>query len=231
MGVDQLIHVKQRGSAKGASLLIALTLLAGVLIFATRHFTADKIVESERRLAMKVLYEIVPHSQHDNDLFLDTMPVPEEFWPFLGISDEDESFKTMHIARRDGKVVAVIVPSVNFEAYNGPMKFLIGVNVEDISVAGVRVTEHSETPGFAEYIEVDKSDWLLSFNGKFFSSTFNERQVVFKDGKPVDQLSGATITRKAVIRQVRKILSFYQMADPLNNEPENSNDEQSTASL
>ena len=92
---------------------------------------------------------------------------------------------------------------------------IIGI-YKDGSIAGVRVTDHNETPGLGDYIDIKKSNWVLSFNGKNINSNFDRQQEINKaTGKPFDQLTGATITRKAVVRQVKNTLSYYQTATPL----------------
>ena len=57
---------------------------------------------------------------------------------------------------------------------------------------GARVTGHRETPGLGDFIDLDKSPWMLRF-----SST---------PPLEVDAVSGATITSEAVKRGVRQML-------------------------
>ena len=187
---------------------------AGIVAL-THEATIDKIAEAKQRAAQAALAEIVPADQHDNDLFSDTVPVQEDFREFLGLTAAIDADKRVHIARQHHQPVVAIIPTVAVDGYSGAIKMIIGVK-QDGTIAGIRVTDHSETPGLGDYIDVKKSNWILSFNGKDISSDFNRNQQLNRaTGETFDQLTGATITRKAVIRQVKKTLSYYQIAEPL----------------
>ena len=71
-------------------------------------------------------------------------------------------------------------------------------------VLGVRVLQHAETPGLGDKIETRISDWILSFAGKLFSLENESSWAVKKDGGQFDQFTGATITPRAVVNNVRK---------------------------
>ena len=80
--------------------------------------------------------------RHDNDLLMDVQPIPEKFWPALGLKKGGD----IHIARDNGQPVAAIIPTVTADGYSGNIGMIIGVNF-DGTVAGVRVVDHKETPG------------------------------------------------------------------------------------
>jgi len=160
--------------------------------------------------------QMISASQYDNELGEDTLAIDEDFREFLGLVEPSDRDSKIHIARKNGQALMAIIPTNSLEGYNSAIKMLLAVNL-DGSIAGLRVIEHNETPGLADYIDARKSDWIRSFNGKVMGSDFAERQVVVKDrssGK-YDSLTGATITRKAIIRQVKKTLSYYQITQPL----------------
>ena len=58
---------------------------------------------------------------------------------------------------------------------------------------GARVSGHRETPGLGDFIDVDKSPWMLRFAAT--------------PPVEVDAVSGATITSEAVKRGIRQMLS------------------------
>ncbi|GAB1261026.1 electron transport complex subunit RsxG [Aurantivibrio plasticivorans] len=189
---------------------------AGV-VAVTYQSTKDRISDAKLRAAQAALFEIIPKEDHDNDLFSDTVPIPEDYREFMGLTASEDMDKQMHIARRQGEPFAAIIPTVAPDGYSGPIKMIIGV-YKDGSIAGVRVTDHNETPGLGDYVDVRKSNWVLSFNGKTLGSRFDEKtKIKHPDGseEEFDQLTGATITRTAVTRQIKKTLSFFNIADPL----------------
>jgi len=187
------------------SLLLALFALVTALILAsTDRLTEKPIAESERIAAQKALFEIIPLERHNNDLLVDVQPIPEKYWPILGL----ESGGDIHIARLDNQPVAVIVPSVTAKGYSGDIAMIVGVNF-DGSVAGVRVVEHKETPGLGDKVDLRKSDWILSFNGKSLGNPKPSAWNVKKEKGDFDQFTGATITPRAVIHQIAKTLQYF----------------------
>ena len=150
---------------KNSLLLAIFALITAVILASTDRLTEDRIAESERLAAQKALFEIIPLERHNNDLLLDTQPIPKQYWASLGL----ESGGDIHIARLDGQPVAAIIPSITPEGYSGDIAMIVGVNF-DGSIAGVRVVEHKETPGLGDKVDLRKSDWILSFNGKSLSN-------------------------------------------------------------
>ena len=188
------------------SLLLALFALITALILAsTDRVTEDRIAESERLAAQKALFEIVPLALHNNDLLVDLQPIPEQYWLALGLDNGGD----VHIARLDDQPVAAIVPSITPDGYSGDIAMIVGINF-DGTVAGVRVVDHKETPGLGDKVELRKSDWILSFNGKSLNNPEISKWNVKKDRGDFDQFTGATITPKAVIHQIAKTLEYFE---------------------
>lgn len=189
----------------GAFALITAGILAG-----TKAGTEDRIAAAERMAAQKALLEIVPQERHNNDLLLDTLAIGEEHWEALGLKNGGE----INLARDNGQPVAAIVPAVAPDGYSGDISMIIGINA-DGSVAGVRVLSHTETPGLGDKVDLKKSDWVLGFNGHSLSNLSPEGWAVKKDGGEFDQFTGATITPRAVVNQVKRALEFFEKAQPL----------------
>jgi len=193
-------------------LLGAFALVTAAILAGTKAGTEERIVAAERMAAQKALLEIVPLERHNNDLLLDTLSIEEEHWAELGLKLGGD----INIAREDGKAIAAIIPAVAPDGYSGEIKLIIGVNA-DGSVAGVRILGHNETPGLGDKVDLKKSDWVLGFNGRSLSNPKPEGWAVKKDGGEFDQFTGATITPRAVINQVKRALEFFEAAKPLAN--------------
>ncbi len=188
------------------SLLLGLfALVTAGLLAGTNESTKDRIQAAERKAAQKALLEIVPLERHSNDLLLDTVKIPAEYWESLGLDLGGE----INIARAEGEAVAAIIPAVAPDGYSGKIKLIVGINL-DGSVAGVRVLSHNETPGLGDKIDLKKGPWILSFNGKSLADPGPDAWQVKKDGGQFDQLTGATITPRAVVNQVRRTLEYFQ---------------------
>ncbi len=178
--------------------------VAGTTLVALTEFTTyDAIVENERQVLLRNLYALLPPDRLDNDIANDSIELAAD--PLLGT----EAPSTLYRARKGGEPVAVIFNSIAPNGYSGKIHLLVGVYV-DGSLAGVRVIKHAETPGLGDGIEIRKSPWIKGFDGKSLSDPTEARWAVRRDGGDFDQLTGATITPRAVIGAVKNTLLYYR---------------------
>lgn len=189
--------VLRSAASLGLVAIAGTSLLAGV-----HHLTAERIEEQERRAVLEQLQEIIPADRYDNAL--------QDDW--IAFTDEAHFPRGQQVlayrARRDGQPVAVILRFAAVDGYNGPIHLLAGIEA-DGSLAGVRVTAHRETPGLGDAIEVERSDWIRSFEGRSLRSPGPEGWSVRRDGGEFDQFTGATITPRAVVEAVRLALDYF----------------------
>ncbi|WP_435101623.1 electron transport complex subunit RsxG [Arhodomonas sp. AD133] len=192
-----------RHSLVAAGLLAAFALAGGAMVAFTHRFTADEIEAQQNAAVRERLTSILPASAYDNDIARDTTTViaPEA----LG-SDEP---LTVYRARQDGAPVAAVLTVIAPNGYNGAIRLLVGVRF-DGTLAGVRVIRHQETPGLGDAIEADKSDWTEQFPGRSLGDPPTEDWAVAKDGGAFDQITGATITPRAVVQAVRRALVYFR---------------------
>jgi electron transport complex protein RnfG len=59
-------------------------------------------------------------------------------------------------------------------------------------------------------VEVRKSPWIRSFDGKSLENPAAEGWAVKRDGGEFDQFTGATITPRAVVKAVHNTLLYYR---------------------
>lgn len=189
--------------SKNTLILTAFAVVTAGALALTNLGTQERIANAERAAQQRALYEIVPLSQHDNDLLTDIIPVPKEAWEPLGATADSK----IHRARHNGEISALIIPAVAHDGYSGDISMIVGVN-RDGTVAGVRILLHKETPGLGDKIELKKNQWILNFNGKSLQVPVIEEWKVKKDGGAFDQFAGATITPRAVVGQIKRVLEF-----------------------
>ncbi len=104
--------------------------------------------------------------------------------------------------------VAALFDITARDGYAGPIRMLLGVAM-DGSVSGVRVIEHRETPGLGDRIETLKSDWVLQFDGRSLSNPDAAQWAIKRDGGDFDQLTGASVTPRAVIKAIKETLIYF----------------------
>ena len=59
-------------------------------------------------------------------------------------------------------------------------------------------------------IESSKSDWLLQFDLTSLASPVAERWLIKRDGGDFDQLTGASITPRAIIKAIKETLIYFE---------------------
>jgi len=189
-------------SAKAGLLLAAFALAGGSLLALTYSSTHERIAQNEREFTLRSLNQIVDEQRYDNDLFNDLLMVHNR--QLLGSKDPVAVYR----ARKEGKPVAAIIASTAPDGYNGTIHLLVGVNT-DGSLAGVRITSHRETPGLGDGIEIERSDWVLAFDGHGLGRPGIDGWQVKRDGGEFDQFTGATITPRAVVKAVKNTLIYF----------------------
>ena len=173
------------------------------LISLTYVFTQDRIADQIRAYEARALMEILPPETHDNVL-LDTKV---SLQPSIQLGTQRE--REAYVAYKEGEAVAVIMPVIAPDGYNGRIEMLVGVN-SDGTIAGVRAITHTETPGLGDKINTNVTDWILGFNGKSLSNPSQSNWAVRKDGGEFDQFAGATITPRAVVAAIYRALEYFK---------------------
>lgn len=151
---------------------------------------------------MKLINEVLPADNYDNDLLKDALQIAAT--PALG----QDAASTAYVARMGGRTSAVVLEAIAPDGYAGKIRLLIALDA-DGELLGVRVTQHKETPGLGDYIEPKKDKnkerpWITQFNGLKPAATEEREWKVKKDGGRFDSVAGATVTPRAVIKAVRK---------------------------
>lgn len=185
-------------------------------VAATHYLTAERIEHNIRMAQAKALNEIVPVGTYDNALLDDTLSLEAFDTQQLG---PIKASSKINFARLDGKVTTVLIPAVAPDGYTQEIHLLVGIHANG-NIAGVRITEHRETPGLGDKIDLKKSPWILDFAGKNLTSPEESLWAVKKDGGEFDHFTGATITPRAVVKAVKQAqLFFAQYQDVLLKQP------------
>lgn len=188
---------------KPAAILVVFAAAGATLLGVTHWLTADRIAQEQRRTKLASLYELVPRDTHTNDMLEDTIRVRAP--DMLGTPEP----VTVYRARRDGRPHAAVMEVVAPDGYGGPIRLLVGIRA-DGELAGVRVVSHRETPGLGDFIEAGKSDWIRQFRGLSLGEPPAAEWAVSKDGGAFDQMTGATITPRAVVEAIKSALLYFR---------------------
>ena len=184
-------------------ILMMFAVIGTALVSYTFDNTRDRIAANERATLLRKLHRLVPAELHDNILLDDAIEVHDE--SLLGTDEPVMVYRAL----KEGKPVALVIAPIAPDGYSGSIKLLVGINVNG-TLSGVRAVAHRETPGLGDAIDEQRSDWVHQFNGTSLEQPPLDRWKVRKDGGDFDQLTGATITPRAVVQAVRNALLYYR---------------------
>jgi Na+-transporting NADH:ubiquinone oxidoreductase subunit C len=114
-------------------------------------------------------------------------------------------YAQIYILREGDRMSLVILPIAGV-GYNGPIHAMLALRGDMNTIAGLAVTEQSETPGLGARIE--EPDWQADFAGKRIADDSGDIRFAVARGPAtseyeVDGITGATRTSNAVTRMVR----------------------------
>ena len=177
--------------------LTLVTALAGLVLSLVEGVTRAPIAEQRRQQMMRALQAVLPPA--DNDPGSDSVRL---------VSGRDrkgqEEQRTFYRGRRNGEVSGIAFQIAAADGYSGAIEIMVGVDPQGV-VTGVAILHHAETPGLGDRIATPA--WLAQFRGRGLDDTDWR---VKKDGGGFDQLTGATISPRAVVRAVRDGLEFFR---------------------
>ncbi|HNF65710.1 MAG TPA: electron transport complex subunit RsxG [Plasticicumulans sp.] len=188
---------------RGGGVLGGFALLSVALVAATYFGTRGRIAASEQAALEAQLNALVPAARYDNHPTEDTIRLSD-----AAAFGSGEAV-TVYRARRAGEPVAALATVIAPDGYAGPIRLLVGVWA-DGRIAGVRVLAHKETPGLGDRIEIQRSDWIRSFDERSLTDPDAAGWKVRKDGGRFDQFTGATITPRAIVKAVHGFLEYAQ---------------------
>lgn len=195
-----------RRSAIGLAIFAFFT--AGIIAL-TQTLTKETIAQNEAAFEARQLLSILPDSYTADDILagetaFDSLPLSG--LETLHLHADTQSF--YRVLDNDGRATAVILPVLAPEGYTEAIRLIVGIQANG-EIMGVRVTRHKETPGLGDQVETSKSDWILVFNDRSLQNPLTDDWAVKKDGGEFDQLTGATITPRAIVKAVKNALLFF----------------------
>ena len=177
------------GALLGLVALLCTAISAGIFFL-----TKGKIDEAMASQQRELLLQVVPQNYFDNNL-VESAVIPQ--------NENLAGIQKIYFAKKDGKISAYAYETTAPDGYSGNIRLLVGLTPEG-EILGVRVIEHHETPGLGDKIELRISNWILSFNHQAINENNLSDWAVKKDGGKFDQFSGATITPRAIVNQVKR---------------------------
>lgn len=192
---------------KEALVLMAITLVSGLLLGAVYSITKQPITQAEKKAQKEAYLAVFPDAQDltEPDNKEELLAKAADVLAGAGFSTGD-TLEDFYLAEKDGTVTGVVMNITSHEGYGGDINFSMGVNT-DGTVTGVEMLSLSETAGLGMRAKDEE------FKGQFAGKTADQF-VVTKNGasadNEIDAISGATFTSKAVTNGVNAGLCFYE---------------------
>jgi electron transport complex protein RnfG len=181
-------------------LIIVLTLvaaLAGLILAVVESATRAPIAEQRRQEMLRALKAVLPP--------VDNAPDSDAVRLVIGRDRKGrEQASTFYRGRHQGQLAGVAFQVTAPDGYGGDIDIMVGIDPQG-TVTGVAILKHAETPGLGDKVARPE------FTGKFVGQRLETADWrVKKDGGDFDQLTGATISPRAVVGAIRRGLEFFR---------------------
>ena len=205
---------------RNAVILAIMAAICSGLVALTYTTTRDRIIANEKAYIEQSLQPVLAGVIYDNDLTasVHTLQPPHEL-------PGSEAVTVYRVLSGDVPTAALFVVSAE-GGFVGPIKLLIGVDTDGV-ITSVRTVSHKETPGIGDLIDETKSDWILQFAGLTLADPDRSTWTIRRDGGAIDQITGASITSRAVVNAIRDTLLYFEAnSDSVFNAPGDAEMEQ-----
>lgn len=184
---------------KNTMILTVITLIAGLGLGFVYEITKEPIAQAQETAKKEAWQAVFPDANLDEFESVEVdQKAAEQVISDLGIKGSvDEVCQVGE--------TGYVITTTDKEGYGGDIQITVGITA-DGTVNGVSILSISETAGLG--MRATEPVFYEQYQGKQA-----EKFVVSKDGgdgEPIDALSGATITSRAVTGAVNAALAYYQ---------------------
>jgi electron transport complex protein RnfG len=184
-------------------ILAVIAAVCTALVALTYNVTKARIAANEQAWLEQSLQPALAGVVYDNDLTASTLTIP---LPHKLPGNEPV---LVYRARLGDEPVAALFVVTAVDGFSGPIKLLIGIDAGG-TLTAVRVLSHRETPGLGDFIDSSKSDWIDQFGRKSLSAPDRLLWMLRRDGGEFDQVTGASITSRAVVKAINETLLYFE---------------------
>jgi electron transport complex protein RnfG len=189
-------------SIKPALLLALMALVAVTVISFIETNTRERVAHNQALYKSKQLRALLQDIDYTNEPW--SNPITADL--------NSTGTITLYPVRNKSELLAVVIESGGSQGYVSTIDLLVAISIDpdgEDRIIGVRATQHRETPGLGDKIDIQRSNWITQFDGTSLTVPDSTLWKTQKDGGSFDQLSGATVTSRAVISGVLDTLSAF----------------------
>lgn len=186
---------------KNTGIMVAITVIAGLLLGLVYQVTKDPIAEQEAKAKQEACQEVFQDASSFATIGVEALPAG---WNEEGYTQESVD-EVMEAKDTSGELMGYVVTVTTKEGYGGDIQFSIGVRL-DGTVNGISILSISETAGLGMQAEAVLKPQFAGKNVEKFAYTKNGAAA----DNEIDAISGATITTNAVTNGVNAGLYYFQ---------------------
>ena len=189
---------------KTGATLAVIAAICTTLVAATYQLTSERIVANEKALLEQALQPALAGIFYEGG-------VSESRLVMLPPHDlpGNDTALIYRVYAQDKPVAALFAVTAR-DGFSGLIRILVGMEF-DGTITGVRILKHRETPGLGDKIESARSDWIFQFDGRSMGNPEVTGWAIRNDGGEFDQLTGASVTPRAVIGAIRDTLLYFDV--------------------
>ena len=187
---------------KTGATLAVIAAICTTLVAGTYQLTRDRIVANEKAMLEQSLQPALAGTSYEGNVSESRLVIQ----PPHDLPGNDAALIYRVYAQE--KPVAALFAVTARDGFSGLIRILVGVGF-DGAVTGVRILQHRETPGLGDKIESAKSDWIFQFDGRSMGNPEATGWAIRNDGGDFDQLTGASVTPRAVVGAIRETLLYF----------------------
>lgn len=188
---------------KNTAILTVITLVSGLLLGLVYEVTKDPIAASQEAAKKEAWQTVFPDADLDAFEAVEVdAQIADQVISDLGIKGSIDEVCTV-----DGGDSGYVITVTDGEGYGGDMQITVGISA-DGTVTGISFLSIGETAGLG--MKATEPSFYEQYAG-----VQTDRFAVAKDGgegEPIDAISGATITTRAVTGAVNAALGYFQNA-------------------
>jgi electron transport complex protein RnfG len=183
--------------------LAVIAAICTALVALTFQATRERIAANEKALLEQSLQPALAGTFYDSGVSESRLVLPSPH----GLPGNEPA--VVYRVFAEGEPVAALFAVTARDGFSGPIRILVGIDV-DGTVTGVRILRHRETPGLGDKIESARSDWVFQFDGRSMGNPVATGWAIEVDGGKFDQLTGASVTPRAIIKAIRDTLNYFE---------------------
>lgn len=191
---------------KNALILMAITLVSGILLGLVYEITKEPIAQSEAKAQQEAYMAVFPGAEELSE--------PENKEELLaGAADilaesgfQDNTVEDCYLVQAQGETAGIVINLTSHAGYGGDINFSMGI-AADGTVTGVEILTISETAGLG--MRATEEEFKGQFRDKK-TDAFSVTKTGASADNEIDALSGATITSKAMTNGVNAGICFYK---------------------